>query len=160
MRTPATRLMTSAIVLFACALGLQQCSSGAPAVADESANAPAFRAVASIDEVMESITIPTSQAIFDAVVYINGELTKEPQSEEEWLALRLNALAVAESGNLLMMEERTIDTADWPRMALALNDGAMKAVAAIDNRDVEGLLYAGGEMYDACAACHEKYAPE
>jgi hypothetical protein len=159
MRTPAMRLITSATFLFACALGLQQCSSGAPAETGSSA-APGFKAVASIDEVMESITIPSSQAIFDAVVYINGELTVAPQSEEEWLALRLHALAVAESGNLLMMEERTIDTADWLQMSLALNDGAMQVAAAVETRDVELLLTAGGVMYDACAACHEKYAPE
>lgn len=159
MRTPAMRLITSATFLFVCALGLQQCGSGAPAETEGSA-APGFKAVASIDEVMESITIPSSQAIFDAVVYVNGELTVEPQSEEEWLALRLHALAVAESGNLLMMEERTIDTTDWVQMSLALNDGAMQVVAAVDTQDVEQLLMAGGVMYDACAGCHEKYVPE
>jgi cytochrome c556 len=44
-------------------------------------------------------------------------------------------------------------------MAADLNDKAMLVAAAAEKKDLDAMLKAGGEMYNACTACHEKYIP-
>src|SRR5262245_24651274 len=65
-----------------------------------------FVPIASVDEIMEAVVIPSSQAVFDAVVYSNGEVERAPTSEQDWHTLQMHALAVAEAGNLLLMAPR------------------------------------------------------
>ncbi|HEY6360514.1 MAG TPA: hypothetical protein VIX63_05390 [Vicinamibacterales bacterium] len=153
MRNQPARAVTVASLLFAGTLA-SQCS-GTPAQPES--RAP-FKPVATVDEVMDGIVIPSAQAIFDAVVYSNGELLQAPKTDDDWFNLRIHALAIAEAGNLLMMPPRARDAGDWVKMSLALNDRAMTAARAAEKRDLDALLKAGGDMYDVCTACHEKYA--
>jgi hypothetical protein len=118
-----------------------------------------YNPVATVDDIMEAIVIPSSQAVFDAVVYSNGELVQAPRNDEDWSALRIHALGVAEAGNLLMMPPRARD-GDWTTLARALNERAIAAADAARTKDVDALLAAGGELYNVCAACHEKYIPQ
>jgi hypothetical protein len=108
---------------------------------------------------MDAIVIPSSQAIFDAVVYSNGELVEAPQTDSDWAALRIHALGVAEAGNLLMMAPRVKDTGDWITFSRTMNDQAMVVAAAAEKKDLDGFLKAGGELYNSCTQCHEKYIP-
>ena len=57
-----------------------------------------LKAVATVDQVMDAIVIPSSQALFDAVVYENGELVQSPKNDDDWFRLQMHALAVAEAG--------------------------------------------------------------
>jgi hypothetical protein len=150
----ATREWRIAALIVIAGVPLQHCSSGA-----SPSGQPPFKPVASVDQVMDSIVVPSSQAIFDAVVYSNGELTQSPQTDDQWHALQMHALAVAEAGNLLMMPPRAKDSGDWMKMSANLNDTAVVAARAAEKKDLDGLLKAGSEMYDACTACHEKYIP-
>jgi len=131
------------------------CSRSEPA----GAGAP-FKPVATVDQVMDAIVIPSSQALFDSVVYVNGELTQSPQTDDEWFQLRMRALAVAEAGNLLLMPSRLRDSGDWVKMAQALTDAAVRVEQAADAKNVELMLTTGSELYDACTSCHEKYLME
>jgi hypothetical protein len=117
----------------------------------------AFRPVASIDEVMDGIVIPSSQAVFDAVVYSNGELIQSPKTDDDWFALRIQALAVAEAGNLLLMPPRAKDTGDWSTFSRAMTDSAVEVARAAEARDIERVLQTGSTMYDTCTGCHAKY---
>ena len=157
MHTPYTKVLGAASLLFVSVLAAQ-CSRGtetAPAIEGQ----PPFKPVATIDEVMDAIVIPSSQAIFDAVVYSNGELVASPQTDDDWFNLRIHALGVAEAGNLLMMSPRAKDGGDWMKMSADLNDRAMVVAAAAEKKDLDALLKGGSEMYNACTACHEKYVP-
>ena len=64
--------------------------------------APPLRA----DQLMDAIIIPSSQRVFDAVVYVNGQLEQSPKSDDDWFQIQMSALAVAEAGNLLMLPPR------------------------------------------------------
>jgi hypothetical protein len=116
-----------------------------------------FRVVASVDEVMDGIVIPSSQVIFDAVVYSNGELIQAPKNEDDWFSLRTHALAVAEAGNLLLMRGRAKDAGDWATFSRALTDAAVTVAEAAEAKDIERVLQTGSAMYTACTACHAKY---
>ena len=116
-----------------------------------------FRAVATVDEVMDGIVIPSSQAIFDSVVYSNGELVSSPKTDDDWFALRIQALAVAEAGNLLLMPPRAKDTGDWSKFSRALTDAAVEVATATEAKNTDRVLQTGSKMYTACTGCHEKY---
>ena len=159
MHNRQRRFLAAASLLFVSALGAQCSRGGETQQAATVDGQPQFKPVATIDEVMDAIVIPSSQAIFDAVVYSNGELVASPQSDDDWFNLRIHALGVAEAGNLLMMSPRARDGGDWMTMSRDLNDKAMVVAAAAEKKDMDALLKAGGEMYNACTACHEKYIP-
>jgi hypothetical protein len=141
----------SLMCLMAAACGAAGCGRGV-------AQSPEpFRPVASVDEVMDGIVIPSSQAVFDAVVYSNGELVESPRTDDDWFALRIHALAVAEAGNLLLMPPRAKDTGDWSKFSRAMIDSAFEVARAAEAKDIERVLQTGVTMYTACTGCHAKY---
>ena len=119
-----------------------------------------MKPVATVDQIMDAIVIPSSQAIFDAVVYENGALVQSPKSDDDWFRLQMHALAVAEAGNLLQMPPRAKDSGDWAAMSAALTDAAVVVAKAAESKDTERLLASGSQMYTACTSCHRKYIPE
>ena len=154
MPTRPSTLLGVASLLFASSLTLAQC--GAAGGSDQSLLKP----VATTTQVMGSIVIPNSQAIWDAVVFDNGEVERAPKTDDDWYSLQMNAWAVAEAGNLLMMAPRAKDNDDWMKFSAAMTARSVEAVKAAEAKDVQGLLKAGGELYTACTDCHRKYLVE
>ena len=146
-----------AIGLLAVGVALWPGCGGPPAAGNASA---LFTPVATVDQVMDAIVIPSSQALFDSVVYINGELKQSPKADDDWFRLRMHAIAVAESGNLLLMPPRAKGDADWATLSKALTAAAMRVEQAADAKNVDLLLQTGSELYVACTNCHEKYLME
>ncbi len=140
-------------------IGLVMAAVAALPACRETAGEAGYQPVASIDELMDAIVIPSSQALFDAVVYDNGVLAQAPKTDDDWFRLRMHAVAVAEAGNLLQMPPRAKDAGDWQTMSRALTASAVKVATAAEAKDIDGMLAAGGEMYAACTGCHRKYLP-
>jgi hypothetical protein len=125
-----------------------------------SVETPPFTAIATVDEVMDSIVIPASTAIFDAVIYSNGALVQAPMTDEDWHMIRMQALASAEAGNLLMMTPRAKDQGDWIKHCREFTTASAAAANAAKDKDVARLLKAGGDLYTTCTACHRQYVPD
>jgi hypothetical protein len=128
-----------------------------------SAPPPPFQPVADVKQLMASVLEPAAEVYWDAVGTIideNGVTEIQPTTIEEWDAVRNNAYVVAESGNLLMMSTRAKDGGDWMQMSRALITVGQKAIRAAEARDKTAVFDVGAEMYDACTACHAKYAVE
>ena len=152
------RLLATAALLFAASLTAAYCTRAAEAPADGgAAAAPQFKTVATTDQVMDAIIIPNAQAIWDAVVYVDGKLVTAPKTDDDWYNLQMNAYAVAEAGNLLKIGQRVKDNGDWVKFSTALTDRSMEAVRAAEKKDLEGLLSAGGNVYNVCTDCHRQY---
>ena len=156
MRSRPWTLLATASLLFVSALTLQQCSS-APAGDEGADGQPAFKVVATTDQVMDSIIIPNAQAIWDSVVYTNGELVASPKTDDDWYNLQMNAYAVAEAGNLLMIPPRAKDDGDWMTFSAQLTEKSVAAVRAAEAKDLQQILVAGGEIYTVCTDCHRRY---
>lgn len=160
MRHTPSRVRRAALAVTA-AVALSAC--GTPATPAGSASgatrAERFVPVASVDEIMEAVVIPSSQALFDAVVYVNGEVERAPTSDQDWHALQMHALAVAEAGNLLLVPPRVKDADDWIAASNAMTRAGAAAAGAAKTKDLEGLLKAGSDLYSACTACHRTYLP-
>jgi cytochrome c556 len=127
------------------------------------------------DELWEAVAIVST---------VDGVNTIRPEKDEDWTALRQQALVLMESANLLVVEGRTVghpgqkiegpgegtdytpeqaqaeidkDRGAFVAFAAALQAAAGGLVAAIDARDIDKYLDAGSALQEACEGCHRKY---
>src|SRR5690606_37770578 len=106
---------------------------------------------------------PAAEMVWDAAGYEiteAGERELFPTSEEGWLAVENGATIVAESANLLMLPGRALDDGEWMRLAGDMAGQAMTVKEAAMAKDKAKLFDAGGALYQACVACHDKYVPK
>lgn len=146
--------MRRSFCVAAAVLTLSGCRSGA--------EPPPFKPVADTKLLMAALMDPQADIIWGAVGTIidaAGEHHIKPQNDAEWTNVRNAAVAVTESGNLLMMVPRAKD-AEWMRLSQALVDTAAQAIKAADAKDTEQLFDVGAEIYAVCTNCHVKYDPE
>jgi len=123
--------------------------------------APPFTPVVDVKQLMTWVIDPAADVVWDSVATIMTEAgTKDiaPHTDEEWAAVRNSAAIVAESGNLLMIEGRARDRDKWMTAARRLAVAANQALKAAEAKNVDSLFAAGGDIYNACAACHQRYA--
>ena len=114
-----------------------------------------------------------------------GDIEKAPKTDEEWAKLEGQALMLAEVANLLKMPGRQVakpeeansksqpdapeltpvqieekinkDRAAWDKRADALQQTAIKAIAAAKAHDKDAVLNVGEEIDNACESCHKVY---
>jgi hypothetical protein len=103
-----------------------------------------------VKEVMTTMTIPASDAIFAAA-------SDPPASAEQWADVRKSAVTLAESGRLLTSGALARDKAAWMDMAGALVKEAEATVKVAEARDREALEKASDRVYTTCETCHERY---
>jgi hypothetical protein len=147
------------LILLAASLLLGCGEAPKPVVPAASTVRPAL----SLKQLMEWVIDPAADAVWDSVkTIITEQGTKEiaPQTQEQWDAVRNGAAMLVESSNLLMMETRARDQGEWIAAARRLAGTADKALKAAESKNAEGVFAAGGEIYNACSACHRRYAPQ
>lgn len=120
------------------------------AAAAATAQQQADTAPATVKQVMVTMTVPSSDAIFAAA-------SETPKDDEQWVAVRKSAMMLAESGNLLMTGDRAKDNTAWMEMARTLVDQAEATLKAADAKNSDALSKAGDDLYLTCEACHTRY---
>jgi len=140
-----------------------------------------------IQELMTTRIDPSADAIWASVsttVTAAGTQEKQPRTEAEWQTVRRYAVTLIEGANLLALPTRRvtmpgrmtddsaipgietpenirkaidIDRASFVRAAARLRDAGISALSAIDQRNPQRLIEAGGDLDEACEACHLKY---
>lgn len=124
---------------------------------------PPFRPVTTVVELMESVIAHAAEVYWGAVqvtVDADGEHERSPQTDEEWESVWAAALAIAESGNLLMMTPRAVDDGAWMQFSRSLIEAGVEAAAAAQAHDVDRVFAAGEQVYNVCLGCHTRYVPE
>ena len=144
-----------------------------------------FIPTASIQEIMTSIIDTNADDVWLPVATIitkAGTEEKSPRTDEEWATVRRHAVTLAESGNLLVIEGRKVAAPgavtsavpaelsaeqiqkaidahpqDFVVRAQAFHESVQQAIVAIDAKNVEGLVKAGGLIDRACEACHLQF---
>ena len=104
-----------------------------------------------VTDIMDAMVVPASDALF-------GVGRSEPDSEQAWIALRHQAVILAEAGRALTAPGRSRG-ADWDAWSIAMSDAAATTAAAIDARDVDGVLLGGGDLIESCTGCHQVFLP-
>jgi hypothetical protein len=170
--------MRSTRVLAAGALALLAACQPSPPTDSTAATAapPAIlpKPQASTIALMSGVIGPTSDAIWQAM----------PASDKDWADLRYKVLLMAEAANLLAVPDRpgllageklaspsgpgdlTPDEsaakikAEWPTYlayAQTLQNGALATLKAVDSKNADALVEAGGAIYEACEQCHKRF---
>lgn len=121
---------------------------------------PPFRTDNNVRVLMANMLDPAADLLWDAVGTVldeTGETYWEPETEEDWLQVKLGAMALAESANLLMMENRARDQDQWIRLSEAMADAAMLAFEAAEAEDPDRIFDLGEVVYETCNNCHTLY---
>ena len=100
-----------------------------------------------VKDVMDAMVVAASDALF-------GVGRREPDSAQAWMALRYEAVILAEAGRALTAPGRSPGD-DWDAWSIAMS----QAADAIDARDVDGVLFAGGDIIESCTGCHRVHLP-
>lgn len=182
---PGRRFMAAIAVGAVFFLSLA-CSLPRPDRAEESSEGHgSFQATATVEEIMRSIIDPAADAVWDSVVIVsneNGIETTQPETQEDWLALRRHAITLVEASNLLLMDGRAVaapdsrselpgidlepaeieallsaDRASWSEFVRKLHESGIQVLNAVDRQDVDALLVAGDRLDLACENCHATY---
>ncbi len=125
--------------------------------------APPFKPVTTVVELMESVIAHAAEVYWGSVqvtVDEAGVYERYPQTDEEWGSVWAAAIAIAESGNLLMMPPRALDDGAWMQFARSLIEAGVEAAAAAQAHDTERVFAAGERVHNACAGCHTRYIPQ
>ena len=142
---------------------------------------------ASILDLMLDFVDPNADALWESVAIVStttGIEEHHPRTDDEWKAVRRMALTVIESANLLVVEGRPVarpgqqleepggegdytpaqaqaeidkDRTSFVGFARAMQISAGEMLKAIDQRDTDAFLEAGGILDEACEGCHRKF---
>ena len=146
-RPSARRVLATGVLL-----ALASCSKPAPAP---------YNVEIDMATLMGHVLDPAADIVWGASGYVlteAGEQDLSPKTEAEWDAVENGAATVAEVGNLLMLPGRAPEgEADWIKYSQALTAAGLKAQKSVLARDKQGVFDTGGEIYQACVACHQQY---
>ena len=121
--------------------------------------APPYEPVADVRQTMLWLLEPAADVIWDSagtIITAEGRTELAPTTDAGWENVRRHAVIVAETGNLLMLPGRAAGP-DWIAYARDLQRTGRLAMAAAEARDADALFEAGGQLYQACVACHAQY---
>jgi hypothetical protein len=146
-----------------------------------------FIVTASIQEIMLSMVDPSADALWESVSIVStkaGTEMHQPKTDAEWLELRHRVITLIEATNVLVMDGRHVvheggklenegapdvltaaqvqalidsDRASFVTFAHGLHDSTLSVLKAIDAKDANALLEAGGVIDAACEVCHKKF---
>ena len=106
--------------------------------------------IATMKQLMVDVIYPASNSVL-LLVNRGG-----PGDDKEWTEARRSALILAESGNLLMMRNRS---AGWTADARLLTDAGAAAYKAADAKDTKALAAAADRFDTSCTTCHKHSRP-
>jgi hypothetical protein len=124
---------------------------------------PPFKPVTTVLELMESVIAHAAEVYWESVQVIvdaDGVHERKPETDEEWESVWASAVAIAESGNLLMMTPRAVDDGAWMQFSRSLVEAGVEAAAAAQAHDVDRVFAAGEQVYNVCTGCHARYVPQ
>lgn len=116
--------------------------------------------VGTVKQIMQGIVGPAATVVFSSVgsdVTAAGIKNWAPRSDGEWEEVGNSAVALAEAGNLLMMEGRAVDKGEWIKMSQAMIEAAKIALKAVDAKNAADVFASGETIYESCNTCHRRY---
>ena len=122
-----------------------------------------FQTTSSVHDFMYWVLEPAADVIWDSAGYVitaEGEVDLQPTTQDGWDKVRNAATVVAEAGNLMMLPGYRADTGDWVEYAAGITRAGLVAREAAFAQDADALFDAGGQLYNVCRACHNRYIVE
>jgi|JI102314A2RNA_FD_contig_41_1181533_length_990_multi_1_in_0_out_0_2 hypothetical protein len=165
--------MTRSMIALALALAMAACSDNsggapvAPAKPVEGMGAATLadlRTDTAFLDVMNHVIDYNAWAVWTAqgwIIDAEGIHELFPTTEAGWHAAESAAFTLAEASNALMLpgRPRSADK-EWVEFSHQLYDAAKKAQDTALRQDKQAFFDAGGEIYQACVACHNRFSPK
>lgn len=178
--------MAKFLVTVAVAGVLAGCSKSEPPAAAPAAASP-IKLTAGIQDIMKDLIDPAADFLWESVsttVTAQGSEEHQPRTDEEWAEVRKQALIIAESANLIIMEGRHVaregkvlddhgtpgnltaeeaekaiaaDRATFVGFGQALHDVGVAFLKAAEDRNPQAITDAGEAMDEVCESCHLKF---
>ena len=163
--TRSTIALATALVLAACSPNSEEPSpapsGSAPVEGMGGATVADFRTDTNMQDLMAHVVDYSAFGVWNAQGWIidkDGIHELFPTTDEGWTAAESAAFTLAEVSNTLLLPGRPRDDERyWVDYAHQLYDAAKKAQETALARDKQAFFDAGGEMYQACVACHNRY---
>lgn len=121
---------------------------------------PEFKGVVSINDVMVSVVDHNSHILWNVA---NAKMA--PKNDQDWHYLEHAATTLAASGNMILIpgppadDQAWVKDPEWRKLAQAMSDAGLKAVVAVDHRDLKALEAAGDDLVETCEGCHKTFKP-
>ena len=177
--------LVSAVALTQCSWQTVERSNESAATSDEATFTPVLSIRELMTHIIDpTADLIFDAAVVD--VSSSGTTTTAPVSDEDWLKVERGILTLAEASNLLKMPRPVApagakeepadpgkpppelppaeiqgmidrDRARWNQHADALRTVALASMALVKGRDPEALFKVGGDLDNACEACHLEY---
>jgi hypothetical protein len=173
------------LVTLAAAAALAACGKTESPVATSTPSP--IKLTAGIQDIMKDMIDPAADFLWESVsttTTAEGVEEKQPRTDEEWAEVRKQALILAESANLLLLDGRHVaregkqledhgtpgnltaaeseqaiaaDRATFVGFAQALHDVGVQFLKAADQRSPQAIMDAGETMDQVCEGCHLKF---
>jgi cytochrome c553 len=112
-----------------------------------------FQPAATVKQLMVDLIHPAANEI---LLFVN----RGSNDDKEWAGVRRSAVALADSGNLLMMRGRARDQGEWMKDAKMLVDAGAAAYKAAQAKDSKALAALTNSIDASCTTCHKQYRPD
>jgi hypothetical protein len=166
---------------------LAACGRAEPPAAVPAPSTHPIKLTAGIQDIMKDMIDPAADFLWESVSTtetLEGVEEKQPRTDQEWAEVRKQALILAESANLILMQGRHVaregqaledhgtpgnltaeeaeqaiaaDRATFEGFGQALHDVGVAFIKAADDRSPQGILDAGETMDQVCEGCHLKF---
>jgi hypothetical protein len=137
------------------------CTSAPPPAEKAAAPAqPEFKSAVPINDIMVGIIDHNAHMVWNAADPKMG-----PKNDADWHLLEHAATAIAVSGNMILIpgppadDKKWVADPEWRKLAQDVENAGVKALAAVDKRDLKALSVAGDDLVVTCEACHKKFKP-
>ena len=180
----AARVLTTMTMIGAMVGVLTACTKAEPPPA---AAASPVKLTAGIQDIMKDMIDPAADFLWESVSTTetaSGVEEKQPRTDEEWNEVRKQALILAESANLIVMEGRHVaregqklddhgtpgnltaeesqkviaaERAAFVGFGQALHDVGVQFLEVAEQRSPQAMMDAGETMDQICEGCHLKF---
>jgi hypothetical protein len=137
-----------------------------------------------VNDLMKTLINPNARELWGGVSYVQteqGVVETIPQTQEDWDALRANAIALIEGSNALMLPGRRINSSatvttpdfqftpqeieqlliddpdNWIINLQTMQDSVLQTLEMIDRKDILGFTERGAIINESCETCHAQY---
>jgi cytochrome c556 len=154
------------ILIPACLVAVASCTAPAPvepkpAAQPVSAAVPPLRSPVSINAEMVTIVDHAGHQLWNVERPGNA-----PKTDVAWANLEEHATQLAAAGALVSLAGTGIndvvwtDSAGWKKWSRALSDAGLAALKASQEKNLDALVAANGQLVDACEGCHKEFKPQ
>lgn len=162
MRCRTSRVIAAAVAALAASCAAPAPVEQKPAAQPVTVSAPpAQRSPVSINAEMVSIVDHAGHQLWDVERPGNA-----PKTEAAWAALEEHATQLAAAGALVSLPGTGVNdvvwtsSAGWQKWSRAMSDAGVAALEASQERNLDALVAANGQLVESCEGCHKEFKPQ